>query len=86
MRAPEYLRALWPAGSAAVGIAVVVLALRAVIPNTWSGWLQLSIEVLAEATAYVAVLLVAHRARMARVTAHVLDLWRARRPGPTPVA
>ena len=38
MRAPDYLRALWPAGSAAVGIAVVVLALRAVIPDTWSGW------------------------------------------------
>src|SRR6266576_263383 len=63
---------------------VVVLALRAVIPDTWSGWLQLSIEVLAGATAYVAVLLVAHRPRMVRVATHVLDLWRARRPGPAP--
>src|SRR2546427_307190 len=37
LRASDYLRALWPAGSAAVGIAVVVLALRAIIPDTWSG-------------------------------------------------
>ena len=84
LRASDYLRALWPAGSAAAGIAVVVLPLRAIIPDTWSGWLQLSVEVLAGAVAYVAVLLVAHRARMARVATHVLDLWRASRPVPLP--
>src|SRR2546430_10945398 len=84
MRAPDYLRALCPAGSAAAGIAVAVLPIRAIIPDTWSGWLQLSVEVLAGAVAYVAVLLVAHRARMARVATHVLDLWRASRPVPLP--
>jgi len=82
LRASAYLRALWPAASAAAGIAAAVLALRAVIPPAWPASLRLAMEVLGGALAYIAVLLVGHGSRMRVVTAQLRHL--ARRPAPPP--
>ncbi len=82
MRWSEYIRSLWPAASAAFGIALSVMVLRAAMPDRWSHWLQLGLVVLAGALTYVAVLFVAHRERMVAVVARVLDLTRARHSRP----
>ena len=82
LRASTYLRTLWPAASAAAGIAAAVLGLRAVVPTAWPTGLRLGMEVLAGALGYVAVLLVAHGSRMRVVTARLRHL--ARRPAPPP--
>ena len=82
LRPSAYLRALWPAATAAAGIAVAVLLLRAVIPPAWPAGLRLVMEVLGGAVGYVAVLLVAHGSRMRVVTARLRHL--ARRPAPPP--
>src|SRR5213078_1546952 len=82
LRASAYLRALWPAASAAAGIAAAVLGLRAVIPAVWPAGLRLGLEVLGGAVGYVAVLLVAHGSRLRVVTARLRHL--ARRPAPPP--
>ncbi len=80
--AGAYLRALWPAASAAAGTAVAVLGMRAVIPLAWPAWLRLGLEVLGGAVGYAAVLLIAHRSRMQFVTARLRHL--AGRPAPPP--
>ncbi|HEV2752159.1 MAG TPA: oligosaccharide flippase family protein, partial [Gemmatimonadales bacterium] len=81
--AADYLRTLWPAASAAAGIAAAVLLVRPIVPDAWSPWLQLGIRVLAGAVAYAAVLFLAHRTRMKEVAARVLDIANGRRR-PTP--
>src|SRR3989454_5997979 len=78
LRPSAYLRALWPAATAAAGIAVAVLLLRAVIPPAWPAGLPVGMEVLGGAVGYAAVLLVAHGSRMRVVTA------RLRHPAPPP--
>ena len=84
LRARDYFRALWPAASAAAGIAVTVLALRVILPQAWSPWLHLGVVVLAGGVAYVAVLLLAHQARMQEVAARVIELTRVRHAKPSP--
>ncbi|HYT70758.1 MAG TPA: oligosaccharide flippase family protein [Gemmatimonadales bacterium] len=78
MRGREYLRALWPAASGAAGIVAAVVLLRALVPDAWPSTARLGIEVGGGALAYVAVLLIAHRARMQEATARMLDLTRTR--------
>jgi len=84
IRAADYLRTLWPAASAAAGIAAAVLLVRPLVPDDWSPWVRLGIRVLAGAMAYGAVLLVAHRARMKEVVVRVLDIANGRTP-PRPI-
>ena len=84
LRTGEYLRTLWPAASAAAGIAAAVLIVRPLVPDEWSPWVRLGIRVLSGAVAYAAVLLLAHRTRMKEVAARLLDLVRPRvRPAPS---
>src|SRR5260370_16733608 len=59
LRASAYLRTLWPAASAAAGIAAAVLGLRAVVPSVWPTGLRLGMEGLAGAVGYLPGLLVA---------------------------
>src|SRR5260370_36126741 len=60
LRASAYLRTLWPAASAAAGIAAAVLGLRAVVPAVWPTGLRLGIEMLPVASGLLAELPVAH--------------------------
>lgn len=78
LRPRTYLRTLWPATSAAAGIAVVVVALRDVTPASWPAVARLALEVIGGAVAYVSVLALGHRARMRVVIAHLRLL--AKRP------
>src|SRR5207247_4856908 len=64
--------------------AVTVLALRVILPQAWSPWLHLGVVVLAGGVAYVAVLLLAHQARMQEVAARVIELTRVRHAKPSP--
>src|ERR1041385_9085604 len=61
LRPRTYLRTLWPATSAAAGIAVVVVALRDVTPASWPAVARLALEVIGGAVAYVSVLALGHR-------------------------
>jgi teichuronic acid exporter len=74
--AREYLRILWPATSAAAGVAVAVLALRAMTPPTWSPQLRLVLYVVAGATTYLGILFTAHGSRMKIASASVIALRR----------
>ena len=82
--AADYLRTLWPAASAAAGIAAAVLLVRPLVPDDWSPWLRLGIRVLAGVVAYAAVLFLAHRTRMKEVAARVLDIANGHNR-PTPI-
>lgn len=81
--ASSYLRTLWPATSAAAGIAAAVLALRVVTPPAWPLPVRLALEILGGAVAYVGVLFIAHRSRMHAVTAYIRHLARGPLPPPT---
>src|SRR3989442_148876 len=83
LRPSAYLRALWRAATAAAGIAVAVLLLRAVIPPAWPAGLRLVMEVLGGAGGYVSVLLVAHGSRHPGLTARLRHLARRAAPPPT---
>lgn len=74
--AREYLRILWPATSAAAGVAVAVLALRALTPPTWSPQVRLLLYVGAGAATYLGILFTAHGSRMKLASAAVLALSR----------
>lgn len=62
--ATAYLRALWPAASSSVIMALVVLAVMAVLPPGAPAGVRLAVEVAAGAAAYAATTFVLHRARL----------------------
>lgn len=66
LRVTEFMaRALWPAVSGCLAMAVVVAVVRHVVPAPWSPILRLVMEVVAGTLTYVALLLTLHRERIA---------------------
>jgi|SRR5689334_8884395 O-antigen/teichoic acid export membrane protein len=74
LRVREYVRALWPAVSGCVLMAVVVNAVRFVSPTEAPAAGRLAVEIVAGAIAYAAYLLVAHKSRVRAF----IGLWRQR--------
>jgi O-antigen/teichoic acid export membrane protein len=75
----DYLRALWPAGSATAAMAAVVLAVAALVPASWSPLTRLLAQSGAGAATYGAVALIGYRHRV-RI---LLTLLRPGRSGPS---
>ena len=69
----SYVRALWPAASATGAMTVAVVGLRAALPATWAPQLHLAALGIAGATAYAAVLYLAHGERLRAVLALLRD-------------
>lgn len=78
----EYGRALWPAASATLVMAAVVLALRAAIPSTVPLSVRFATQALAGACTYLAVVFAAHGVRLRGLFA-LLRNGRYGRPTPT---
>jgi len=74
LRVREYVRALWPAVSGCVLMAVVVNAVRFVSLTEAPAAGRLAVEIVAGAIAYAAYLLVAHKSRVRAF----IGLWRQR--------
>ena len=76
MRLRDYLRAMWPAGSASLAMVATVLGAQQLLGSEGSLALRLGVQVLVGAVTYTAVVLLLHRQRVA----HLRRAWTLLRP------